>query len=150
MASTLQLKADKSSLSKGDNVNISWTSVTPDSLVLVVDDGDTVQRIQVPDSGSRLCWSNRAQKDMSFTLIGVCNGRKETTTVKVKVKDKSAKVKDAGIGRFQMWKERTMARLSVSKAQFAYAWASMKKWQKALYAVTLALPLILLAILLFK
>ena len=55
MASTISLKVDRTSVDKGDSVTVTWTSDLPDSLVLSIDDGDSVQHIQVPDSGSRVC-----------------------------------------------------------------------------------------------
>lgn len=44
-----KISADKHSIKKGDCVNVSWSSDLPDSLVLVIDDGNSVQRVQVPD-----------------------------------------------------------------------------------------------------
>lgn len=143
----ITLTADKRTVKKGDSVNISWTSNTPDSLVLSVDDGDTVQRIQVPDSGSRLCWSNRAVKNMVITLVAVVNGKKESKKVEIKVKGKDeSSASSAGISKSQLRKERMQARMSVAKAQYQYAWASMKKWQKSLWIVLLLLPIVLLVI----
>ena len=153
MASQLSLTVDRKSVSKGDSVTVSWTSELPDSLVLVIDDGDTVQRVQVPDSGNRICWTNRAQNAVSFTLISTVGSRKESVTAKVKVKGSSKSVKPSvggEIGKFQLWKEKMQARLAVSRAQFSYAWASMKKWQKLLWIVMWTLPLVLLLTLLLK
>ena len=79
MASTISLKVDRTSVDKGDSVTVTWTSDLPDSLVLSIDDGDSVQHIQVPDSGSRVCWSNRAVKEMVFTLVAATGTRKEST-----------------------------------------------------------------------
>ena len=42
MSSTISLSADKKSVKKGDSVTVNWTSELPDSLVLVIEDGDTV------------------------------------------------------------------------------------------------------------
>lgn len=147
-----KISADKHSIKKGDGVNVSWSSDLPDSLALVIDDGNSVQRIQVPDSGSRICWSNNARHEMNFTIIAVCNGKKETDSVRVKVKDTSGKTgsKEAGIGKFQMWREKMKARTSVARAQWHYQWISMKKWQRILWIVLLALPIILLAISIFR
>ena len=85
MSSTISLSADKKSVKKGDSVTVNWTSELPDSLVLVIEDGDTVQRVQVPDSGSRVCWSNRATKNMEFTLIAATGSKKERARLTVKV-----------------------------------------------------------------
>ncbi|MGM9748256.1 MAG: hypothetical protein ACI3ZN_05615 [Candidatus Cryptobacteroides sp.] len=123
MATSITLTADRSSVKKGESVNVSWTSSLPDSLVLVIDDGDSVQRVQVPDS----------------------------VTVKVKGKKQGGKVKNGvGIGKFQLWKERMQARMAVAGAQFRCMWASMKTWQKVLYSVLWALPFILFIVLLLK
>ena len=147
MASTISLKADRSSIKKGESVNVSWSSSIPESLALVIDDGDSVQRIQVPDTGSRICWSNRATKDISFTLVAVVNGRKQTESITVKVKGKGRKpATEAGIGKFQIWKEKMQARLSVFMAQLRCAWASMKAWQRILWVLLLALPLVMIII----
>lgn len=143
-----KISADKSTIKKGNCVNVSWSSALPDSLVLVIEDGDSIQRIQVPDSGSRICWSNNAKKDMTFTIIAVCNGRKESDTVKVKVKKiKKRQLPDGtGVGKFQMWREKIEARLSVARAKRRYQWASMKKWQKLLWITILLLPFILIVL----
>ena len=148
MTNNIKISAEKSCIKKGDSVNVSWSSILPDSLILVIDDGDTVQRIQVPDSGSRICWSNNARTDMNFTIVAVCNGRKETDSVKVKVKKKNEKTSpnQGGIGKFQMWREKMRARFSVARAQRRYQWASLKKWQKILWIAILLLPFILLLI----
>lgn len=147
MESTISLKADRSSIKKGESVNVSWSSGTPESLALVINDGDSVQRIQVPDTGSRICWSNRATKKLTFTLIAVVNGRKQTESITVKVKGKDRKpATDSGIGKFQLWKEKMQARLSVFMAQFRCAWASMKVWQRILWVFLLALPLVMIII----
>lgn len=151
MASTISLRVDRSSIKKGESVNVSWSTSTPESLALVIDDGDSVQRIQVPDTGSRICWSNRATKDISITLIAVVNGRKQTESLTVKVKGNDGKhAADSGIGKFQLWKEKMQARMAVSRAQFAYAWSSMKKWQRILWVLLLASPLIMIIIGLFR
>lgn len=153
MASTITLKVDKTSVEKGDSVTVSWTSELPDSLVLIIEDGNSVQHIQVPDLGSRICWSNNASKDMVFTLVASTGSGKETAKVKVKVHGKGSSSQSAGkagIGRFQMWKEKMQARFAVARAQFQYTWASMKTWQKVLWTIMWALPFVLLAILLFR
>ncbi|MGM9787807.1 MAG: hypothetical protein ACI3ZF_02750 [Candidatus Cryptobacteroides sp.] len=138
MASKITLKTDKSSIKKGDSVIVSWTSESPDSLYLIVEDGDSVQRFPVADSGSRLCWSNRATKNMTFTLLAVTGSRKETAKAKVRVKARN-KVK---------LKERWQAGWAVYKAQLRYSWAAMKNWQKALWIGlwVLALALLIVAI----
>ncbi|MGN0202743.1 MAG: hypothetical protein ACI399_07565 [Candidatus Cryptobacteroides sp.] len=138
------------SVDKGDSVTVSWTSELPDSLVLVIDDGETVQRVQVPDSGSRVCWSNRATKNMVFTLVATTGTRKESTTVKVKVRGAGKSGRSSGgVGRFQLWKEKMQASFSVARAQFKYSWAAMKTWQKVLYAALWAMPVVLFLILVF-
>lgn len=145
MASTISLRVDRSSIKKGESVNVSWSTSTPESLALVIDDGDSVQRIQVPDTGSRICWSNRATKDISITLIAAVNGRKQTESLTVKVKGNDGKhAADSGIGKFQLWKEKMQARLSVFMAQLRCAWASMKVWQRILWVFLLALPLVMI------
>lgn len=148
--SSITLTADRHSVKKGDSFNVSWTSNTPDSLVLVIDDGDSVQRVQVPDSGTRTCWSNRATKDMSLSLIAVTSGHKESSSLTVKVKSERKTESKAGIGKWQLRKEKVQARLAVIKAQSACAWSSMKKWQRILWAALLALPIILILIGLFR
>ena len=146
---SITLTADRRSVKKGESFSVSWTSNTPDSLVLVIDDGDSVQRIQVPDSGTRICWSNRAAADIKITLISVSEGKKETKSVKVKVK--AGKVNaSSGIGKFQMAREKTQAWFSVTCAQFRYAWGSMKKWQRMLWIAMLALPIVMIIIGLIK
>ena len=153
MASTTSLKVDRTSVDKGDSVTVTWTSDLPDSLVLSIDDGDSVQHIQVPDSGSRVCWSNRAVKEMVFTLVAATGTRKESTQVKVKVRGAgkpSFSADAAGIGKFQLWKEKMQARFSVARAQFQYSWAAMKTWQKVLWTVMWALPVVLLFVLIFR
>lgn len=153
MASTITLTVDKKSVNKGDSVNVSWTSGLPDSLVLVIEDGDSVQHIQVPDSGSRLCWTNRATKDLVFTLIAATGTRKESVTAKVRVHgagNKALNPNAAGIGKFQLWKEKMQARFYVARAQFRCTWASMKTWQKVLWIILIVLPLALLVFALIK
>ena len=81
MASIITLTTDRPSIKKGESFNVRWTSRTPDSLILTIEDGDSVQRIQVPDSGTRICWSNRAAGDIKITLISVSEGKKETKSV---------------------------------------------------------------------
>ena len=153
MKEKLSLTSEHKSVNKGDCFTVNWSSETPDSLFLTVDDGDSTQRYAVPDNGSKVCWSTRATKDMTVTLAGAFNGKKESVSVKVKVKGKksggNAKAKP-GISKFQLWKEKMQARLSVSKAQFAYAWSAMKTWQKIVYAIALALPIILIIALIVK
>ncbi|MDO5443514.1 MAG: hypothetical protein Q4G10_07565 [Bacteroidia bacterium] len=85
---------------------------------------------------------------MTFTIIAACNGMKETASVKVKVKRVKEKQHPNvdGIGRFQMWREKMKARISVARAQRHYQWASMKKWKKILWIAILLLPFILLLI----
>ena len=65
---------------------------------------------------------------MNFTIVAVCNGRKETDSVKVKVKKKNEKTSpnQGGIGKFQMWREKMRARFSVARAQRRYQWASIR------------------------
>lgn len=153
MKTKLNLTSEHNIVNKGDSFTVNWNSETPDSLFLTVDDGDSTQRYAVPDNGSKVCWSTRATKDMTVTLAGIFNGKKEYVSVKVKVKGKktSAKAKsNAGISKFQLWKEKMQARLSVSKAQFAYAWSAMKTWQKIVYIIAWALPIILLIALIVK
>ena len=147
-----KISADKHSIKKGDSVNVSWSSDLPDSLVLVIDDGNSVQRIQVPDSGSRICWSNNARHEMNITIISVCNGKKETDSVKVKVKTTSGKTSsnEVGIGNFQMWREKMKAKMSVARARRHYQWISMKKWQRILCTFLLIIPIILIAISIFR
>ena len=144
MKEKLSLTSEHKSVNKGDCFTVNWSSETPDSLFLTVDDGD---------NGSKVCWSTRATKDMTVTLAGAFNGKKESVSVKVKVKGKksggNAKAKP-GISKFQLWKEKMQARLSVSKAQFAYAWSAMKTWQKIVYAIAWALPIILIIALIVK
>ena len=149
MASFVTLTTDRSSIKKGESVNVSWTSRTPDSLILVIEDGDSVQKIQVPDSGTRICWSNRAAGDIEITLISVSEGKKETKSVKVKVKGGKVNA-SSGIGKFQMAKERAHAWFSVTCAQFRYAWGSMKKWQRMLWIAMPALPIVMIIIGLIK
>ena len=153
MKEKLSLTSEHKSVNKGDCFKVNWSSETPDSLFLTVDDGDSTQRYAVPDNGSKVCWSTRATKDMTVTLAGAFNGKKESVSVKVKVKGKksggNAKAKP-GISKFQLWKEKMQARLSVSKAQFAYAWSAMKTWQKIVYAIAWALPIILIIALIVK
>ena len=149
MASIITLTTDRSSIKKGESFNVSWTSRTPDSLVLTIEDGDSVQRIQVPDSGTRICWSNRAAGDIKITLISVSEGKKETKSVKVKVKGGKVNA-SSGIGKFQMAREKTQAWFSVTCAQFRYAWGSMKKWQRMLWIAMLALPIVVIIIGLIK
>ena len=153
MALNLSLIVDKKSVSKGDSVNVSWTSDLPDSLVLIIDDGDTVQRVQVSDSGSRMCWTNRATKDLVFTLVATVGTRKESVNAKVKGNGTGSSSQSASgnsVGKFQLWKEKMQARFAVVRAQFQYTWASMKTWQRILWTVLWALPFILLAILIIK
>lgn len=147
---SITLTADRRSVKKGESFSVSWTSNTPDSLVLVIDDGDSVQRVQVPDCGTRTCWSNRAAKDMSLELIAVTNGHKESSSLTVKVKSERKTETKAGIGKWQLRKEKMQARMAVSRAQFAYAWSSIKKWQRILWVLLLASPLILIIIGLFR
>lgn len=153
MKEKLSLTSEHKSVNKGDCFTVNWSSETPDSLFLTVDDGDSTQRYAVPDNGSKVCWSTRATKDMTVTLAGAFNGKKESVSVKVKVKGKKSggntKAKP-GISKFQLWKEKMQARLSVSKAQFAYAWSAMKTWQKIVYAIAWALPIILIIALIVK
>lgn len=153
MKTKLNLTSEHNIVNKGDSFTVNWSSETPDSLFLTVDDGDSTQRYAVPDNGSKVCWSTRATKDMTVTLAGAFNGKKESVSVKVKVKGKksggNAKAKP-GISKFQLWKEKMQARLSVSKAQFAYAWSAMKTWQKIVYAIAWALPIILIITLIVK
>ena len=153
MKEKLSLTSEHKSVNKGDCFTVNWSSETPDSLFLTVDDGDSTQRYAVPDNGSKVCWSTRATKDMPVTLAGAFNGKQESVSVKVKVKGKksggNAKAKP-GISKFQLWKEKMQARLSVSKAQFAYAWSAMKTWQKIVYAIAWALPIILIIALIVK
>lgn len=149
MASIITLTADRSSIKKGESFNVSWTSRTPDFLVLTIEDGDSVQRIQVPDSGTRICWSNRAAGHIKITLISVSEGKKETKSVKVKVKGGKVNA-SSGIGKFQMAREKIQAWFSVTCAQFRYAWGSMKKWQRMLWIAMLALPIVMIIIGLIK
>ena len=153
MKEKLSLTSEHKSVNKGDCFTVNWSSETPDSLFLTVDDGDSTQRYAVPDNGSKVCWSTRATKDMTVTLAGAFNGQKESVSVKDKAKGKksggNAKAKP-GISKFQLWKEKMQARLSVSKAQFAYAWSAMKTWQKIVYAIAWALPIILIIALIVK
>ncbi|MGN0190404.1 MAG: hypothetical protein ACI39U_01990 [Candidatus Cryptobacteroides sp.] len=152
MASRISLTADKKSVKKGDSVTVSWTSGLPDSLVLTIDDGDSVQHIQVADSGSRICWTNRARKNMVFTLEAITGGRKETTRAKVRVQGAGRRSRPAasvGISKFQLWKERMQAGFSVARAQFHYVWTSLKTWQKVLYATAFILPWVILLIVIF-
>ncbi|MGM9752947.1 MAG: hypothetical protein ACI3ZK_02695 [Candidatus Cryptobacteroides sp.] len=133
MASKLCLKTDKSSIKKGDSVLVTWTSEAPDSLYLLVEDGDSVQRFPVSDSGSRLCWSNRATKNMTFTLLAVTGSKRETVKTKVRVKTR----KNVNL------KEKWQAGWAVYKAQLKYSWQAMKTWQKVLWLGLWILALVL-------
>ena len=97
MKAKLHLTSDSLKVNKGDCFTVTWGSETPESLYLIVDDGDSVQKYPVADNGSKTCWSTRAKKDIAVTLAATFNGKKQTVSVKVKVKDKQ---------KFQIWKER--------------------------------------------
>lgn len=149
MAANITLKVDKKTVSKGDSFNISWTSELPDSLVLTIEDGDSVQHIQVPDSGSKICWSNRATKNIDITLTASTGSKKESIGTKVRVhgaRKKNQPHATAGISKFQLWKEKVQAQFCVARAQFQSAWAAMKGWQKALWTAAWILPFVLLII----
>ena len=165
MSSTISLSADKKSVKKGDSVTVNWTSELPDSLVLVIEDGDTVQRVQVPDSGSRVCWSNRATKNMEFTLRAATGSKQERARLTVKVHEAgspfgsanrsgsgsaSGNGSAAGIGKFQLWKEKMQARFSVAKSQFQYSWAAKKTWQKVLWIALWVLFFVMLIVAIVK
>ena len=45
--STISLNVDRTSIDKGDIVNVTRPRDLPDSLVLSIDDGDSVQNIKV-------------------------------------------------------------------------------------------------------
>ena len=141
MKAKLHLTSDSLKVNKGDCFTVTWGSETPESLYLIVDDGDSVQKYPVADNGSKTCLSTRAKKDIAVTLAATFNGKKQTVSVKVKVKDKQ---------KFQIWKERMQAKISVSKAQFAYAWSAMKTWQKIVYIIGWALPLALVIALIVR
>ena len=141
MKAKLHLTSDSLKVNKGDCFTVTWGSETPESLYLMVDDGDSVQKYPVADNGSKTCWSTRAKKYIAVTLAATFNGKKQTVSVKVKVKDKQ---------KFQIWKERMQAKISVSKAQFAYAWSAMKTWQKIVYIIGWALPLALVIALIVR
>lgn len=137
----LHLTSDSLKVNKGDSFTVTWGSETPESLYLIVDDGDSVQKYPVADNGSKTCWSTRAKKDIAVTLAATFNVKKQTVSVKVKVKDKQ---------KFQIWEERMQAKISVSKAQFAYAWSAMKTWQKIVYIICWVLPLALVIALIVR
>ena len=65
-------------------------------------------RIDIPDSGSRKCWSNHAKKNLVITLTAIQAGKKEVITKKVRIKGLSSG--NAGISKFRLWRERQQAK----------------------------------------
>ena len=55
MKAKLHLTSDNMKVNKGDSFTVTWGSETPDSLYLIVDDGDSVQKYPVADNGSKTC-----------------------------------------------------------------------------------------------
>jgi len=150
MSSTISLNTDRRFVKRGESVNVSWNSNVPDTLTLKINDGDSIQVLSVPDSGSRLCWSNRASGNMVFTLEAITGGKKESRDVKVWVrKGLLVEPPKGDIGRFQQWKENVQAAISVNRAQFGYFWASLKTWKKLLWIAAFLLPFIMFVVALF-
>ena len=114
----------------------------PESIFLTIEDGYGTTRIDIPDSGSRKCWSNHAKKNLVITLTAIQGGKKEVITKKVRIKGSSSG--NAGVSKFRLWRESQQAKRAAAKAEYHYAWTSMKKWKKILCICLMALMFMML------
>lgn len=141
MAQNITLNVSKNVIRDGECVDVSWESNVPESIFLTIEDGYGTTRIDIPDSGSRKCWSNHAKKNLVITLTAIQAGKKEVITKKVRIKGSSSG--NAGISKFRLWRERQQAKRAVAKAEYHYAWTSMKKWKKILWISLMALAIVM-------
>ena len=142
MTRNITLDVSKTVIRDGECVDVSWESNVPESIFLTIEDGYGTTRIDIPDSGSRKCWSNHAKKNLVITLTAIQAGKKEVITKKVRIKGSSSG--NAGISKFRLWRGRQQAKRAVAKAEYHYAWTSMKKWKKILCICLMALTIMML------
>ena len=144
MTRNITLNVSKNAIRDGECVDVSWESNVPESIFLTIKDGYGTTRIDIPDSGSRKCWSNHAKKNLVITLTAIQAGKKEVITKKVRIKGSSSG--NAGISKFRLWRERQQAKRAVAKAEYHYAWTSMKKWKKILWIGLMVLTIVMLVL----
>lgn len=142
MTRNITLNVSKNVIRDGECVDVSWKSNVPESIFLTIEDGYGTTRIDIPDFGSRKCWSNHAKKNPVITLTAIQGGKKEVITNKVRIKGSSSG--NAGVSKFRLWRERQQAKRAAAKAEYHYAWTSMKKWKKILCICLMALTIMML------
>lgn len=131
---------------EGDWVDVSWECDTPDAVSLTTDNGYKTDRINLADSGTTRVYIPKSKGKMKMSLTAVMGTNKESRTESIGVKNrKTAKAKPAGIGRFQMWREKMRARWCQTKAQVQYAWTYLPKKKKTMYKVIFFIWLALIA-----
>lgn len=144
MARIISLNVSKTAIRDGECVDVSWESNVPESIFLTIEDGYGTTRIDIPDSGSRKCWSNHAKKNLVITLTAIQGGKKEVITKKVRIKGSSSG--NASVSKSRLWRENQQAKRAVAKAEYHYAWTSMKKWKKILWIGLMVLTIVMLVL----
>ncbi|MCQ2180399.1 MAG: alpha/beta hydrolase [Bacteroidales bacterium] len=91
-----------------------------------------------------MCWANHAKKNLVITLTAIQGGKKEVITKKVRIKGPSSG--NSGVSRFRLWRERQQAKRDVARAEYHYAWNSMKKWKKFLWIGLMALTIVMIVL----
>ncbi len=91
-----------------------------------------------------MCWANHAKKNLVITLTAIQGGKKEVITKKVRIKGPSSG--NSGVSRFRLWRERQQAKRAVARAEYHYAWNSMKKWKKFLWIGLMALTIVMIVL----
>lgn len=81
MTRNITLNVSKNVIRDGECVDVSWKSNVPESIFLTIEDGYGTTRIDIPDSGSRKCWSNHAKKNLVITLTAIQVGKKEVISI---------------------------------------------------------------------
>lgn len=147
MKKQMTLSTDRKSASEGEFIEIIWNcDACPDSLLLTIDSGYKCDTIAVADSGSTRIVISRSTGKTVITLKAVISGKKVTESVDIRIKNSKNTTSGTtpSVGRMKIWKEKTLAKWYVFRAQCKYWWLSQKKWQKALWIALLALWLGLL------
>ena len=144
MTRNITLNVSKNVIRDGECVDVSWKSNVPESIFLTIEDGYGTTRIDIPDSGSRKCWSNHAKKNLVITLTAIQGGKKEVITKKVRIKGSSSG--NASVSKSRLWRENQQAKRAVAKAEYHYAWTSMKKWKKILWVGLMVLTIVMLVL----
>lgn len=131
---------------EGDWIDVSWECGIPDAVYLSTDNGYKTDRISLADTGSTRVYISKSKGSTKVTLMAVLGATKESKTETIHVTNvKTVKAKPAGIGKFQLWKEKMHARWCQTKAQLQCWWQYLPKKKKTIYKVLFFLWLALLA-----